>query len=140
MVVHIRKALARVRETCNNDWELKEIEIYRKDEADEILKLVENSGRNWVQGYDAFSPNDKNLRVGVVLYSDWVIDACGLTTDKEKVINKINDSELVGETNIQSGLWVAQRMLNPSTADKKYVILLSDGAPTTSLRMCGFPS
>lgn len=63
VVVHIRKALARVRETCNNDWELKEIEIYRKDEADEILKLVENSGRNWVQGYDAFSPNDKNLRV-----------------------------------------------------------------------------
>lgn len=78
--------------------------------------------------------DDKNLRVGVVLYSDWVVDACGLTADKEKVINKINDSELVGETNIQSGLWVAQRMLNSSTADKKYVILLSDGAPTTYLR------
>ena len=52
-----------VMDGIKTDYEMKEIEIYRKDEADEILKLVENSGRNWVQGYDAFSPNDKNLRV-----------------------------------------------------------------------------
>ena len=59
----MRKALAMVMDGTKTDYEMKEIEIYRKDEADEILKLVENSGRNWVQGYDAFSPNDKNLRV-----------------------------------------------------------------------------
>ena len=59
----MRKALAMVTDGIKTGYEMKEIEIYRKDEADEILKLVENSGRNWVQGYDAFSPNDKNLRV-----------------------------------------------------------------------------
>ena len=59
----MRKALAMVMDGIKTGYEMKEIEIYRKDEADEILKLVENSGRNWVQGYDAFSPNDKNLRV-----------------------------------------------------------------------------
>lgn len=98
-------------------------------------RRLEKSKASAIQFVNNFlDEDDKNLRVGVVLYSDWVVDACGLTADKEKVINKINDSELVGETNIQSGLWVAQRMLNPSTADKKYVILLSDGAPTTYLR------
>ena len=96
---------------------------------------LEKSKDAAIQFVDNFlDEDDKYLRVGVVLYSDWVIDACGLTTDKEKVINKINDSELFGETNIQSGLWLAQRMLNSSTADKKYAILLSDGAPTTYLR------
>ena len=59
----MRKALAMVTDGIKTGYEMKEIEIYRKDEADEILKLVENSGRNWVKGYDAFSPNDKNLRV-----------------------------------------------------------------------------
>ena len=59
----MRKALGMVTDGIKSGYEMKEIEIYRKDEADEILKLVENSGRNWVQGYDAFSPNDKNLRV-----------------------------------------------------------------------------
>ena len=59
----MRKALAMVMDGIKTDYEMKEIEIYRKDEADEILKLVENSGGKWVQGYDAFSPNDKNLRV-----------------------------------------------------------------------------
>ena len=59
----MRKALARVFKGSKRGYEIEEIEIYRKDEADEIIKLVENSGRNWVQGYDAFSPNDKNLRV-----------------------------------------------------------------------------
>ncbi len=59
----MRKALAMIMDDIKTGYDMKEIEIYRKDEADEILKLVENSGRNWVQGYDAFSPNDKNLRV-----------------------------------------------------------------------------
>lgn len=96
---------------------------------------LEKSKDAAIQFVDNFlDEDDKYLRVGVVSYSDWVINACGLTTDKEKVINKINDSELFGETNIQSGLWLAQRMLNSSTADKKYAILLSDGAPSTYLR------
>ena len=58
----MRKALAMVMDGTKTDYEMKEIEIYSKDEADEILKLVDNSGWNCVQGYDAFSPNDKNLR------------------------------------------------------------------------------
>lgn len=59
----MRKALARVKEYCSDDWKLEEIEIYRKDEADAILKSIGSFGRDWVYGYDAFSPDNQDLRI-----------------------------------------------------------------------------
>ena len=59
----MRKALAMVMDGIKTDYEMKEIEIYRKDEADEILKSIGSFGSDWVYGYDAFSPYNQDLRI-----------------------------------------------------------------------------
>ncbi|HEY4391974.1 MAG TPA: S-layer homology domain-containing protein [Paenibacillus sp.] len=51
--------------------------------------------------------------------------------DFKKVIDKISAS---GGTNIQAGLKAADDLLQKSTADKKYIVLLSDGEPTYSYK------
>ena len=59
----MRKALARVFKGSRRGYEIEEIEIYRKDEADAILKSIGSFGSDWVYGYDAFSPYNQDLRI-----------------------------------------------------------------------------
>ena len=60
----------------------------------------------------------------------------GLT--KAKMINKINSIEVLTDsssperfTNIEAGLRLAESLLSGSKADKKFIVFISDGFPTT---------
>nr|WP_289038853.1 VWA domain-containing protein [uncultured Allobacillus sp.] len=53
---------------------------------------------------------------------------------KQQLKNKINGISAGGGTNIQAGLHQAKLLLQASSADKKTVVLLSDGEPTYSFK------
>lgn len=53
---------------------------------------------------------------------------------RQTLKNHINDISANGGTNIQAGIRQAKTLLDGSNADKKTIVLLSDGAPTYSFR------
>ena len=74
-------------------------------------------------------------KVGLVEFYDGIGVVQDLTNNKNTINGKIDNLEEGGGTFIQAGIIKAQQMLNGSNADagaKKYIILLSDGAPTYS--------
>ena len=56
----------------------------------------------------------------------------GFTENISDLHNAIDAISSGGGTNLQGGLYAARQLVNSSTADKKSVILLSDGVPTYS--------
>nr|WP_268238213.1 S-layer homology domain-containing protein [Paenibacillus aceti] len=84
---------------------------------------------------DSLLTSDSGIRLAAVAFSEGkasqvsgFTDASG-RADFKKNIDKITAS---GGTNIQAGLNAADDLLNRSPADKKYIVLLSDGEPTYS--------
>lgn len=89
---------------------------------------------------------DPDFKIGVISFSscsditkEGTIDDAtliqGLTLDNNKVLNAIediNDTDFGSRTNIEAGLELANRNFS-GTADKEYIILLSDGVPDNDL-------
>ena len=59
------------------------------------------------------------------------------TNDTQTLNTSINAIDANGGTNIQGGFYAARLLMGTSTADKKVVILLSDGDPTYSYQTTG---
>lgn len=86
---------------------------------------------------DSLLTSDSGIRLAAVAFSEGkasqvsgFTDASG-RADFKKNIDKITAS---GGTNIQAGLKAADDLLKNSPADKKYIVLLSDGEPTYSYK------
>lgn len=75
-------------------------------------------------------------RIGVVTFSEYHDMLADFTSfsGKDDLKNKIDGILASGGTNMQAGLHQAQMMLESSTADRKVIVLLSDGAPTYSYK------
>lgn len=79
---------------------------------------------------------NSNVRIGIVEYATRVKDVLDFSSEKQKIINFINNSYSVnggneGGTNLQSGIARATQMLATARTDaKKVVIILTDGVPT----------
>ena len=87
-----------------------------------------------------FDGSKDNRRVGIVLFSDEVFQCCDLSSNKDDVIDIIRAAETRPSTNIQVGIWIGEKMLEESSADNKYMVLLSDGMPTVGLYKTKFDS
>ena len=75
--------------------------------------------------------NKTNVRIGIVSFSSKTNDILDPTYNKTDLNNFIEDNlSPNGGTNIDDAIDSANNMIKSSTADKKMVILLSDGIPT----------
>ena len=75
--------------------------------------------------------NKTNVRIGIVSFSSKTNDILDPTYNKTDLNNFIEDNlSPNGGTNIDDAIDSANNMIKNSTADKKMVILLSDGIPT----------
>lgn len=72
---------------------------------------------------------EKDSRVAVVSYDDEAVINCGLTDNQQELETKINEIYEDGSTNMYAGLEQADLILKNSQADKKIIVLMSDGLP-----------
>ena len=82
---------------------------------------------------DALLPSD-NIRIGVVSFAEMASIKQQLTNNATTLETVINNLSATGGTFTQAGVKQAAAMLNTS-ADHKFIVLLSDGEPTYSYRM-----
>ena len=77
-----------------------------------------------------------DVQLAVVSYNRTADIECGLTDSGSQVEKAVDgiwaDGGMNGGTNIQAGIHEAREILSSSTADKKVIVVLSDGEPTYS--------
>lgn len=76
---------------------------------------------------------DEEARVGIVEYNDGAGLICPFTTDKDALNNAIDSLVANGDTDMEGGLALADKMLSYSSAKKKTIVLMSDGEPNVGL-------
>lgn len=73
---------------------------------------------------------EEDASIGIVTYDDSAETISNFSNDKRNLIKLISDvSDGGGGTNIESGLEKASSMLDRSNAEKKIIVLMSDGEP-----------
>ena len=72
---------------------------------------------------------EKESRVSVVTYDDRAFIDCGLTDNQQELEASIDGIYSGGSTNMYEGLEQADNILQNSQADRKIVVLMSDGLP-----------
>lgn len=76
---------------------------------------------------------EEDASIGVVNYADEANMASDFSNSKNSLDSVINNLETGGDTDIESGLRAADQMLNQSSAEKKIIVLMSDGEPNDGL-------
>ncbi|NLY44602.1 MAG: VWA domain-containing protein, partial [Tissierella sp.] len=83
-------------------------------------------------------PADDNLRIAIVSFSSSYQGAQLVTVNRNftrnigQLTSSVNGLTALGGTHTQAGIMQGSSVLNGSSADNKYMILLSDGQPTYS--------
>lgn len=75
----------------------------------------------------------EDASIGIVNYDIESNIASDFSNNKNSLDNVINDIEAGGSTNIEAGLRSADEMLEKSSAEKKIIVLMSDGEPNHGL-------
>jgi hypothetical protein len=75
-----------------------------------------------------------NTRIALVSFEGTATTRQGLITDAAILHTAIDNLVANGGTHIQAGIAEAQKLLEPSKANHKYIVLLGDGEPTYSYR------
>ena len=68
-------------------------------------------------------------RAGVVFYESEAMVLQGLSSDEQRLMAAIDELEAGGDTNMEDGLVKGTQVLGTSDADRKIIVLMSDGAP-----------
>ena len=76
---------------------------------------------------------ENDARTALVTFSDDSEELLGLTSSENALKSAIEDISASGQTNIEAGLASAASLLEGSTAEKKYIVLMSDGLPNRGL-------
>lgn len=76
---------------------------------------------------------EQNSRVGIVSYSSYADIDSEFINDKTMLNNIVTEMEAYGSTNMYDGLQRADEMFLNSNADKKIVVLMSDGLPNEGI-------
>ena len=107
------------------------IVIDRSGSMDESSKMetAKDAAKKFVS--ELLASGGGNTRIALVSFSDYS-SADGFTTDIDLLHSKIDAINAYGGTHIQSALHSAQELLDTSSADSRYIILLGDGQPTYS--------
>ncbi|MDR0492444.1 MAG: VWA domain-containing protein, partial [Nitrososphaerota archaeon] len=77
---------------------------------------------------------DGRTRIALVTFATDVTLRSDFTSDKNALHAAINGLSATGGTHIQNGIRRAHTLLDASTANNKYIVLLGDGEPTYSAR------
>lgn len=130
-----------------NTWEITvevEAQDYRKDLKTDIVLVIDRSGsmagnrmtnakeaaKNFVT--QILDKDPTNSRISIVSFaSDARIDS-DFSNNNYSLQSSINNISAGGGTFTQGGLKQAENLIGGSTADRKYIVLLSDGEPTFS--------
>lgn len=72
---------------------------------------------------------DEDARIGVVAYDDVAVKVSDFSTKKQYLTESVNRLYTGGTTNIDAALQLAEEMLDSSKANKKIIVLMSDGVP-----------
>lgn len=99
------------------------------------LTSAQNAAKRFAEVVLGTGANSAN-RIAVVSYAKYASVNTGLTSDLSAIKNAITFSA-DGGTNIQAGIKTARDLLTNSNADKKVIVVLSDGEPTYSFRTVG---
>ncbi|MBE6807245.1 MAG: VWA domain-containing protein [Ruminococcaceae bacterium] len=71
----------------------------------------------------------EDASIGIVAYDDRAMRLSNFNKSKDYLSNIIQNINDGGSTNIDAGLQEAEKMLDASSAKKKIIVLMSDGAP-----------
>ena len=77
---------------------------------------------------------EEDAAVGIVTYDYMAYLVSDFSMNRTALENAISNIRSGGSTNIEDGLRQAQAMLSESRADKKIILLMSDGAPNDGLQ------
>lgn len=113
-------------------------------DANKKITFAKNATKTFVNAFCTNENLDSNRKLGIVTFNRDAKVAVGLTeandiTDYNSISTKINSITAptgndVKWTNIEAGIRLAENVLANSTAKYKYIILLTDGFPTTYLK------
>ena len=116
--------------------------IDKSGSMEDKIATVKNAAKNFCE--KILEGNPTNIRIGIVTYDysgttsgygNYNNDsrvACDFTSDLSKLTTTINSINAKGGTNTEAGIKRADELITPSKADKKYVVLFTDGLPTVS--------
>ncbi len=76
---------------------------------------------------------NSNSRIGIVTFESDARIISDFSTDREQLISSVENIYDGGGTNTEAGLRLADQMLSESQADKKIIVLMSDGEPNNGL-------
>ena len=130
-----------------NTWEITvevEAQDYRKDLKTDIVLVIDRSGsmagnrmtnakesaKNFVT--QILDKDPTNSRISIVSFADDARIDSGFSNNNYSLQSSINNISAGGGTFTQAGLKQAENLIGGSTADRKYIVLLSDGEPTFS--------
>lgn len=80
---------------------------------------------------------EKNSRVAIVSYDDSAIVDCEFSSDANELKNCIFNLDAGYSTNIYDGMENAEYLLQNSSADKKIIVLMTDGLPNLGYMLNG---
>lgn len=145
-----------------NTWDIKvrvEGRDDQKEESTDVVLVIDRSGSmaDRVSGstwnpktrldyakeaandfIDAMIVKDPNLRIAIVSFSSQYQGAQlvtinrNFTNDIGQLKSAVNSLNALGGTHTQAGIIQGEALLDASTADNKFMVLLSDGQPTYS--------
>lgn len=116
--------------------------IDKSGSMEDKIETVKNAAKNFCE--KILEGNPTNIRIGIVTYDysgttsgygNYNNDsrvACDFTSDLSTLRTTINSINAKGGTNTEAGIKRADELITPSKADKKYVVLFTDGLPTVS--------
>ncbi len=98
------------------------------------LRNAKKAAKNFVETMFE-SDGASGMRIGLVSFDADATVKTRLSNDKRALTNAINGLSADGGTNTQAGMHAARKMLENSTANQKFIVLLSDGKPTYSYKI-----
>lgn len=76
---------------------------------------------------------EEDASIGVVTYDSNSDKKCDFSNSKNSLDSVINELGTGGSTNMEAGMRTADEMLSQSSAEKKIIVLMSDGEPNDGL-------
>lgn len=93
------------------------------------IQALKEAAKNFISKFK----DEDNVKIGIVSYNYSGEQSIALISSKEqkKLDRTINNLSAKGATNIGDGIRVAANMFSKDTSVKKYLVLMSDGMPTS---------
>lgn len=118
---------------------IKDISIKKSQEKSrDIVLVLDNSGSMWgtplnntkaasCKFVDEILSQSSTTRIAVVTYSSYAETVSDFSNDAATLKTKINSITDMGMTNMYDGMSTAKMLLDNSTADKKAIVVMTDG-------------